>query len=449
MEKNQQLCLTIDALSSEGSGIGRWEGMAVFVPGTAPGDAIQAKILKVHKSCAFGRLERILTPSPHRIEPDCPVFGRCGGCVYRHLDYRAELDAKSRKVEDAMRRIGKIPLSPSAIIGAEETLAYRNKAQYPLTDENGSLSIGFFAPRSHRIVDCRECRLQPEEFTAALTEFDTYIRTCSIPCYNEKSGRGLLRHLYLRKADATGEIMACAVVNASSLPHSDVLVKLLRETVPGLRSVCLNINREQTNVILGRQCKTLWGDGFITDVLCGNRIRISPLSFYQVNRRQAERLYAKALEYLAPDGTETLLDLYCGAGTIGLSMARRVRQVIGVEVVEQAVKDARENARINGIENARFLCADAGQAAEQLRQEGSRPDAIIVDPPRKGCSEELLRTVTDLSPRKLIYISCDPATLARDCGRLSADGWQVRDYTPVDLFPRTAHVECCALIQRG
>lgn len=448
MDKNQQINLTIDALSSEGAGIGRCEGMAVFVPGTAPGDQIRAKILKVRQNCAFGKLERILLPSPDRIEPDCPVFGQCGGCVYRHMAYPAELDAKARRVEDAMRRIGKTDLSPAPILGAEQTHAYRNKAQYPLSDAGGALSIGFYAPRSHRVVDCRNCRLQPPEFTAALTVMDAYIRTYQIPCYQEKTGRGLLRHLYLRKAEATGEILVCIVINGRSLPHQEALVQLLRQAVPGLTCVCLNCNRRRTNVILGEECIPLYGHGYITDVLCGNRIRISPLSFYQVNRAQAERLYAQALEYLAPTGTEILLDLYCGAGTIGLSMAGRVRQVIGVEVVEQAVRDARENARINGIRNARFLCADAGQAAEQLRSEGVRPNAVLVDPPRKGCSVELLRTITAMSPEKLIYVSCDPATLARDCARLSADGWAVQKYIPVDLFPRTSHVETVAVLSR-
>lgn len=448
MDKNEIINLSITSLSSDGSGVGHHGGMAVFVPYTAPGDKAQVKIVKVRKNCAFGRIEQLLTPSPDRIAPECPVFGKCGGCSYRHLSYGAELRAKEQMVADAMQRIGKIDLEPEPILGAEQPDGYRNKAQYPVSQADGKLLMGFYAPRSHRVIDCRTCRLQPKEFDTALSVFDAYIRTYHVSCYDERTGRGLLRHIYLRRAEATGEMMACAVINGQSLPHSDVLVQLLRRAVPGLKSVCLNINRDRTNVILGNVCKTIWGGSYITDVLCGNRIRISPLSFYQVNRTQAERLYGKVLDYLSPHGTETVLDLYCGAGTIGLSLARHVRQVIGAEIIEQAVSDARVNAEINGIQNARFLCADAGEAAARLEREGIRPDAIVVDPPRKGCSEELLRIITSMRPDKLIYVSCDPATLARDCARLAADGWRVNTYTPVDLFPRTAHCETVALLKK-
>lgn len=449
MDKNEMINLSITSLSSDGSGVGHHEGMAVFVPYTAPGDEAQVKIVKVRKNCAFGRIEQLLTPSPDRIAPECPVFGKCGGCSYRHLSYGAELRAKEQMVADAMQRIGKIDLEPEPILGAEQPDGYRNKAQYPVSQADGKLLMGFYAPRSHRVIDCRACRLQPKEFESALSVFDAYIRTYHVSCYDEQTGRGLLRHIYLRRAEATGEVMACAVINGQSLPHSDALVQLLRQAIPGLRSVCLNINRDRTNVILGNTCKTIWGEGYITDVLCGNRIRISPLSFYQVNRTQAERLYGKVLDFLSPHGTETVLDLYCGAGTIGLSLARHVRQVIGAEIVEQAVSDARVNAQINGIQNARFFCADAGEAAARLEREGIRPDAIVVDPPRKGCSEDLLRIITAMNPDKLIYVSCDPATLARDCARLAADGWRVNTYTPVDLFPRTAHCETVCLLIRA
>lgn len=448
MDKNELVNLSITSLTSEGAGIGRHDGMAVFVPYTAPGDEICARIVKVRKNCAFGRMEKMLTPSPDRIATDCPVFGKCGGCAYRHLSYAAELRAKEQMVADAMRRIGGINLEPEPILGADQPDGYRNKAQYPVSRADGKLLAGFYAPRSHRVIDCRTCRLQPKEFETALAVFDAYMQTYNISCYDEQTGRGLLRHIYLRRAEATGEMMACAVINGNALPHSDALVTLLRQAVPGLASVCLNINRERTNVILGNRCKTLWGGSFITDVLCGNRIRISPLSFYQVNRAQAERLYGKVCDYLNPDGTQTVLDLYCGAGTIGLSLARSVRQVIGAEIVEQAVADAQVNAQLNGIANACFFCADAGEAAARLEREGIRPDAVIVDPPRKGCSEELLRVITSMHPDKLIYVSCDPATLARDCARLSADGWRVVSYTPVDLFPRTAHCETVAELVR-
>lgn len=448
IKKNDLIELTITGFTAEGNGVGRHEGMAVFVPLSAPGDHALVKIVKTQKNYAFGRLERLLSPADCRISPDCPVFGKCGGCTYRHISYEAELTAKQHRVEDAMRRIGGITVAPSPILGAKETSRYRNKAQYPVQSDKNGLRIGFYAPRSHRIIDCRHCALQPESFTTILTCFTEWIQEYSIPCYDEVSGIGLLRHIYLRQAEATGELMACAVINGDSLPHADSLVQLLTTAVPEVQTIVYNINKRDTNVILGDTCRAVYGSGYITDILCGVKIRISPLSFYQVNRAQAQRLYEQAAAYLCPDATQTVLDLYCGAGTIGLSLAGRVKEVIGVESVEQAVKDARFNAEHNGIKNARFLCNDAAGAAKTLLAEGVHPNAVIVDPPRKGCEEPLLHTITQIAPEKLIYVSCDPGTLARDCARLAPLGWQVQAYTPVDLFPKTAHCESIALLQQ-
>lgn len=443
LKKNDIIKLEITGISSDGVGIGRAEnGMAVFTPLTAIGDIASVRIVKVSKKLAFGRLEEILSPSPNRIFTDCPVFNKCGGCSMRHILYEKELEIKSNRVYEDMRRIGKTDIPPQPILyGAPDR--YRNKAQFPVSPDGG---VGFFARRSHRIIPCSDCLLQPEIFAKAAQTVSQWIRENNISIYDETKHSGLLRHLYLRVAAATGEVMAVLVINGNSLPCSDVLVERLKETLGNsLKSVQLNINRADTNVILGNKCVTLYGGEHITDILCGIKVNISALSFYQVNRTMAELLYKKAACYAQPDGAE-ILDLYCGTGTIGLSMAARAKSVIGVEIVEAAINDARENAKINNIKNARFICADAAQAAKRLKAEKIKPDVVVLDPPRKGCSDELLNTVCNgFSPKRIVYISCDPATLARDTSVLSANGYTLREYTPADLFPRTSHVETAAL----
>lgn len=465
MRKNDMIELAVTGTTAEGNGVGRHEGMAVFVPGGAEGDLLQVRIVKVQKNLAYGRLERILHPSPDRIDPDCPVARQCGGCVFRHIGYEAERRVKRQRVADALRRIGGFFLEPRELLSAkgDPRTGYRNKAQYPVgpvegvtataaarLQPEGSLSIGFYAPRSHRIVDCRDCRLQPPEFAAALPAVEKWAAEQAVTVYDEKTGRGLLRHIYLRKAFATGQVMAALVINGTDVPNPRRLVELLRAAVgDNLVSVQLNVNQADTNVVLGGECRVLYGADHILDELCGLRVRISPLSFYQVNREMAEKLYRKAAEYARPEG-KVLLDLYCGAGTIGLSMADKARQVIGVEVVPQAVEDAKKNAGLNGIDNARFICADAAQAAEKLAAEGIRPDVVLVDPPRKGCSPELLRCIGErFAPRRLVYVSCDPATLARDCKILAGYGYELLEATPADLFPGTAHVETVALLSQA
>ncbi len=445
MKKNDFIELEITAMSSEGSGIGRYEGLAVFVPMTAIGDRIKAKILKVKSNCAFGKAEEIITASPDRCDIDCAAFSKCGGCVYRHISYEAELHAKQKKVEDAVKRIGGINMEPQPIC-SDTPFRYRNKAQYPVSED---YTVGFYASHSHRIIPSGDCRLQPEEFYKISQIFTEWIKGKKLSVYNEQTGKGLIRHLYLRLAVATNELMVCVVINGDSLPDSDELVKLLLEkTGERLKAVVLNINKAKTNVILGNKCKNLYGDGYIYDILCGIKVRIDPLSFYQVNRDMAERLYKKAAEYAKPKG-KTLLDLYCGAGTIGLSMADKAKEIIGVEIVPEAVKDAKFNAQNNNITNARFICSDAANAAEALNKEGISPEVIIVDPPRKGCSEELLKIIAnDFCPERLVYISCDPATLGRDIKILSSLGYELKEYMPFDLFPRTHHVETVAKLER-
>lgn len=450
LKKNDTVTLSITGMTAEGMGVGRHEGMAVFVPLSAPGDKIRAKIVKAAKSYAYGKLLELLSPSPDRIEPDCPVFSQCGGCCYRHISYEAEKRIKWERVQDALSRIGgleKLPLRP--ILGAEGRDHYRNKALLPLgTDRDGALTMGFYAVNSHRVIDCASCRLQPEEMNAAMAAFRNWEKQYGDPIYREEAHTGRMRRLYLRKGEKTGQLMACVVVNGNGLHHEQELVSMLREAVPGLCSVVINSNREKTNVALGKKCRTVWGSDTVQDELCGLHFRLSPLSFYQVNRTQAERLYEKAAEYAGLTGKETVLDLYCGAGTIGLSMARKAKKIIGVEIVPEAIENARQNARDNGIENAEFLCGDASKAAAELKRRGERPDVVILDPPRKGCSPELIDTVTRFTPRRIVYVSCDPATLARDLKRFAELGYPPLEATPVDMFPATAHVETVVMLSR-
>ncbi len=445
MRKNDIIELLITAISSEGSGIGRYEGCAVFVPMTAIGDRIKAKILKVKSNCAFGKIEEILEQSPNRIECDCGVFTKCGGCVLRHITYEAELKFKEQKVYDAIKRIGGIDKTPMKIV-CDNPDRYRNKAQYPIAED---YTVGFYANHSHRIIGAEDCLLQPEVFKSIVNCFTDFAKKHKLSVYNEETGRGLLRHLYIRQGAVSKEIMVCPVINGENLPFGDQLVCLLKDTVgDDFKTLVLNINKAKTNVILGERCKILYGDGVIFDQLCGVKVRINPLSFYQVNHDMAEGLYEKAKEYAQPNG-KCVLDLYCGAGTIGLSLAKDAKQIIGVEIIPEAITDAEYNAEINGIKNARFITADAENAAEMLKKEGIKPDTVIVDPPRKGCTEELLKTIANgLAPDRLVYVSCDPATLARDIKILVSLGYELIEYTPFDLFPRTHHVETVALLSR-
>lgn len=448
--KNQIISLEITGYTAEGSGVGHYQGMAVFVPLAAAGDRLQVKILKVAKSYAYGKIEKIISASGDRIPVDCPQFSRCGGCVFRHIAYEAELRAKQQRVEDALERIAglrSVVLRP--IVGAAEPNRYRNKAQLPVgLGTGGRITLGFYAAHSHRIIDCEECLLQPQEFTAAMKAFREWEAETHDSIYDEATGRGRLRHLFLRKAQTTGEVMACTVVNGNGVHDEEALADLLFEKVPGMKSCVINSNREKTNVILGSKFRTVRGEDSITDELCGLRFRISPQSFYQVNPRQAERLYALAGEYAGLTGNETVLDLYCGTGTIGLSMAKHAKQVIGVELVERAVEDAKKNAAENGIENAEFLCADAAKAADMLKNRGVRPDVVVLDPPRKGCDPALIGTVAEMAPARVVYVSCDPATLARDIKTFSQLGYTPAEATPVDMFPRTAHVETVVLMSK-
>lgn len=440
MQKNEKIELSISGTTSDGYGVGRHENMAVFVPNAAEGDIINAHILKVKKNYAFAKIDEIITPSGDRQAPECAVSNKCGGCVYQHITYQKECEIKAKMVEQNMRRIGGVDLSAKPIIAAKSIEGYRNKAQYPVS-ENGN--VGFYAFHSHRIIENKNCLLQPPIFARICEEITDFVKQNGISIYNEQTKKGLLRHIYLRIAEATNEIMAVLVINGDSLTNHQQLVKKLTE-FQEIKSIQLNINKKDTNVILGERCICLYGKEYITDVLCGVKVNISPLSFYQVNRTMAETLYEKATEYAEPSG-KNILDLYCGAGTIGLSMASKAKSIIGVEIIPEAVADAKLNAKQNGIQNAEFICGDAAAAAKELVRRKIKTNVVILDPPRKGCDSELLNTVAkDFAPERIVYVSCDSATLARDTAILINLGYILVEYTPVDLFPRTAHIETVA-----
>lgn len=452
LRKNDIINLTITSTSAEGSGVGKTQdGMAVFVPLSAVGDELEVRILKAKKTYAFGKIERIVTPSSERIESDCTVFSKCGGCVWRHISYDEECRIKHQKVVDAVTRIGGIKDAVFAPIIKNDNIGrYRNKAQFPIgTDKYGKVQIGFYAFHSHRIIDCDDCLLQPEIFSEVISVTRSFIEKSGNDIYDEKTGRGRLRHLYIRMGEVTKELMVCYVVNGNGLKQEDRLIKMLREKLPTLTSVIINTNRHDTNVILGEKNRTAFGRDYITDELCGLKFKISPFSFWQVNRSQAEKLYNKAKEYANLKSDEILLDLYCGTGTIGLTMAKECKTLVGVEIISDAINDAKENAEINSINNARFICGDASAAAEQLKNEGLKPDAVILDPPRKGCGEDLVKTIFEMSPSRVVYVSCDPATLARDLKYFEEYNYSVKEIISCDMFSRTAHVESVCLIEKN
>lgn len=449
LKKNDEIKLSITTLTSSGSGLGRYEDMAVFVDGAAVGDELLVHIIKVKKNYAVGIIKKIIKASKHRIEPDCDVYSRCGGCAYRHISYAAELKEKKQTVTDAMQRIGGIDIECEEILSIEKPERYRNKAQIPVgLDSDGNIKAGFYSKRSHRIADCDDCLLQMPQFSKIIKAVKSFIAENPITVYSEESHSGLIRHIYLRRGRITGQIMVCLVINGDSLPRQQRLVEKLLDTDENIVSIVLNINKEKTNVVLGSTCKVIYGSEFIEDELCSLKFRISPLSFYQVNPEGTELLYGKAKEFAALTGEETVLDLYCGTGTIGLTMADKAKRIIGVEIIPQAIENAKRNAADNGIKNARFICDDASGAAKTLFDEGIRPDVIILDPPRKGCSADVIETVAKMNPERVVYVSCDPATLARDCKLFSSFGYETAKLTAVDMFPRTTHVECVVLLSR-
>ena len=454
LQKNQILTLRIERLSSDGSGVAHSpDGETVFVPGAAPGDEADVRIVKDCKRYAFGILDHLRTPSPDRIPVDCAVAGPCGGCSLRHLDYTAELRAKQENVTDAFRRIGGLDVPVLDICPSPEVDRYRNKVQFPVgLDKNGNPCIGFYAGRTHRIVPCPDCKLQPGVLNDIGNALCRFFAENGIQPYNEETGRGLVRHIFLRRGAHSGQIMVCLVCTRPNFPHADALCTRLREQFADIATILLNVNSKNTNVILGTETHTLYGPGYIEDTLCGVPVQLGPLSFYQVNTLAAERLYGIAAQYaqLTPD--DLLLDLYCGMGTIGLSMVDHCRELVGVEIVPEAIESAKANAARMGDAVAAkscFFCADAGQAATRLAAEGLHPDVVMLDPPRKGCDEATLSAVVRMAPRRVVYVSCNPATAARDAAWLENNGYHAEKVQPVDLFPRTKHCECVIALSKG
>ncbi len=450
LNKNDLVQIEITGMTNEGNGVGRHDGIAIFVPFTAIGDLISCRIVKVHKNFCYGIVEEILTKSECRIIPDCSVFQKCGGCSFRHFSYDEELKIKQSFVEDSFRRIGKLNPKFEQILGAENIDFYRNKAQYPVAEDDGKMICGFYSKRSHRVIKFTDCKLQPPIFSEILKTIIDYANSAKIPAYNEIKNTGLLRHIYIRRGEHSGEIMVCFVVTSFNQSGIfDLLAKILVEKFPDIKSIVLNKNSKKTNVILGNELKTIYGSDTIQDTMCGNKIEISPLSFYQVNTLQAERLYKIAKEYANLSSDDILLDLYCGAGTIGLSMADKVSKLIGVEIIEQAIGNAKRNATQNNIKNSEFICGDAGEIAEILYQRGERPNVIIADPARKGCTPDTLEYMVKMAPDRIVMISCNSATAARDCAILDTLGYKIDRCRAVDLFPRSTHVESVVLLTKA
>ena len=447
-QKNDILTVTIEDMGHDGEGIGKADGYTLFVKDAVIGDVIEAKIMKAKKNYAYARLMRILEPSPHRVEPVCPMARPCGGCQLQMMDYQEQLRFKQKKIEDNLRRIGgfeQIPMEP--ILGMEQPFRYRNKAQFPVgTDKEGNLVTGFYAGRTHDIINNRNCYLGVEENRQVLDVVLGWMEEYGVPAYDEKTGTGLVRHILIRYGFKTGEMMVCLVINGERVPKQEALVERLRE-ISGMTSITTSTNQERTNVIMGSKIRTLWGTPYISDYIGEVKYQISPLSFYQVNPVQTEKLYGTALEYAGLDGNETVWDLYCGIGTISLFLAQKAKKVYGVEIVPAAIEDARRNAELNGITNAEFFVGKAEEVLPEMYAKGeARADVIVVDPPRKGCDAALLETVVKMQPERIVYVSCDSATLARDLKWLCAEGYELKRVRGVDMFPMTGHVETVVLL---
>ncbi len=440
MEKGNIFTVEISGYTSEGAGIARIDGRAVFVPLAMRGETCEIKILKVLKNLAYAKLLRVISASPARVESECEYFPKCGGCDLWHMTYEEELSFKENKVRDAITRIAGLNIEINPILGSERTVRYRNKAQFPVGNEGGKVASGFYRPHSHDIVPSENCIIQSEAADTIRRAVMKWQEDFSVPSYDEETCRGVVRHIYVRNGEKGA--MLCLVA-ARRPKYLDELCEYVKRAYPDICGITININNEKTNVILGDRYETVCGTPYMEDKLSDLRFRISPAAFYQVNRDQAERLYSLAIDYIKESGAETALDLYCGIGTITLCMAKHLRRVIGIEVVEKAIEDARENAKLNGIENAEFFCADVGEAMKLPGICDERPDAVLVDPPRKGLSPVALSWIKNLGAKTLVYVSCDPATLARDLGLLCGDGtYTAVSATPVDMFPRTKHVEC-------
>ncbi len=447
LEKGKVYEAVICDYTAEGQGVARIEGCAVFIPNAIAGEKCTVRIEKVGKTWAAGKMAQILERSPHRVNRECPVAKLCGGCDFQHMDYAEETRLKAERVRSSLNRLGGEALADMPILSAPTCHGYRNKAQYPVASQKGRVYAGFFKAGTHSVVENDHCLILPEETDRVKDIVIDYVNQNKVSAYDETSHTGLLRHIYVRRGAVSGQVLVCLVINGQSIPRPERLIEKLN-TVPGFTTLVLSVNTKKGNTVLGDQFITLHGPGYIEDTLCGLNFRLSVRSFYQVNHHQAQRLYEAAISQAGITKDDTVLDLYCGVGTITLCMAKAAGKVIGVEVVEQAVQDARDNAKRNGIHNAEFFCGDAGQAALALEKQGIRADVVVVDPPRKGLNADCIEALARMSPRRIVYVSCDPATLARDVALLKDRGYYLQNAMAADLFPRCAHVESIVCLCR-
>lgn len=449
VQAGKQYPIEIAGLGHSGEGVGRYQDFTVFVPYALPDETVTAIVTEVKKNYAKAQLKQVMHPSPHRVEPPCPTYYACGGCQLQHLDYPAQLVQKRQTVVEAMKRIGKLPdvvIHPA--IGAADPWYYRNKMQFPVGTAGEKVVIGCYAQGTHTVIDSEHCQIQHLTNNRIAAAVRGILEDLQLPVYDETRQTGLIRHVLGRVGAATGEIMAVIVTVRPQLPQAEEIVSRLRQAIPGLVSVIQNINPRQTNVILGETNKTLWGKDTIIDRLGDFSFNISARSFFQVNTKQAEVLYNQAVQYAGLTGQETVLDVYCGTGTITLFLAKHSKKVYGIEVVEPAIIDARQNAKANGVTNTEFIVGDANVVIPRLSRQGIRPEVVVVDPPRAGCERNVLETFARMQPDRMVYVSCNPASLARDLAVLAEHGYQAREIQPVDMFPQTFHVECCVWLKR-
>lgn len=447
LEKNAVYEALVTDYTAEGQGIAHIDGVAVFIPNAIAGERVKVRIDMVRKTWAAGKITEILEKSPYRVNRACPVAKLCGGCDFWHMDYAEETRLKAARVRDCLNRLAGEKLDEVPILAAPDCRGYRNKAQYPVASKKGRAYAGFFRAGTHDVVENSRCLILPQETDQVKDAVIDHVNQFRVPVYDETAHTGLLRHIYVRRGAVSGQILVCLAVNGRTLPHAPELVERLKK-IPGFATLVLSVNTKKGNAVLGDEFITLYGPGFIEDTLCGLNFRLSPRSFYQVNHHQAQRLYQTAIQLADISKEDLVLDLYCGVGTITLAMASVAGKVMGVEVVPQAIEDAKDNAVRNGIGNAEFFCGDAGEAALALEAKGIHPDVITVDPPRKGMNADTIEAITRMSPRRLVYVSCDPATLARDIALLKQRGFRVEKAMAADLFPRCSHVESICLLTR-
>lgn len=448
VKKNDRVTVTIEDLTHDGNGVGKVDGYPLFIQGGLPQETAEVHVLKTLKNYGFAKIVEIIEPSPNRVDAPCIYFGKCGGCQLQHLSYEAQLKWKENMVRNVMKRIGKIDAPVRAIKGMEDPWNYRNKSQIPFgMSETGPIA-GFYKSRTHQIVDMERCLIQVSEADILMANLKKELEEIGLQPYNEHSHQGMLRHVVVRVGRATGEVMVVLVTKNRKFPQKNAVIELIRKLVPNVTSIVQNVNSEKTNVILGNETITLWGKETIEDTIGGVRFEISARSFYQVNPVQTEVLYKQALDYANLTGEETVIDAYCGIGTISLFLAEKAKHVMGVEIVEQAIEDANRNAKLNGFSNTYFEAGPAEEVIPRWYSEGKRADVLVVDPPRKGCDQALLDTIIEHKPKRVVYVSCNPSTLARDLRILEDGGYKTVEITPVDMFPQTTHVECVALMSR-